>query len=126
VIVLYDEDCGFCRWTLAWALERDRERALEIAPIQSETGTRLLADMDPAERLCAVHVVHADARRESGGAAVRDVLNALPSRNPLARVASIPLAYRFAAKNRSWLSRLVPARAKRRADARVADRLARS
>jgi hypothetical protein len=80
--------------------------------------------MDPAERLRAVHVVHDDARRESGGAAVREVLNALPSRNPLARLAGVPFAYRLAARNRSRLSRLVPARVKGRADAIVAERLA--
>jgi predicted DCC family thiol-disulfide oxidoreductase YuxK len=122
VIVLYDEDCGFCRWTMAWALRRDRDRALTVAPIQSPTGARLLADLTPAERLSSVHVVHDDGRRESGGAAVRDVLSALPSRHPVARVAGIPTAYRFAARHRSRLSRLVPARAKRRADAVVAER----
>jgi predicted DCC family thiol-disulfide oxidoreductase YuxK len=116
VIVLYDEDCGFCRWTMAWALRRDRNRALNVAPIQSSTGAELLADLTPAERLSSVHVVHDDGRRESGGAAVGDVLRALPSRHPLARVGSIPLVYRLAAANRSKLSRLVPERSKRAAD----------
>ena len=79
MIVLYDGDCGFCRWTVAWALKRDRNGVLEIAPIQSPTGDRLLADLPPAERLSSVHVVGDDGGRESGGAAVREVLDALPS-----------------------------------------------
>jgi predicted DCC family thiol-disulfide oxidoreductase YuxK len=116
VIVLYDEDCGFCRWTVAWALKRDRDRALEIAPIQSAAGEQLLADLAPAERLRAAHVVNDDGRRESGGAAVREVLNALPSAHPLARLASIPIVYRLAARHRSRISRLVPRRSKLKAD----------
>jgi predicted DCC family thiol-disulfide oxidoreductase YuxK len=116
VIVLYDDDCGFCRWTLAWALRRDRDHTLTIAPIQSSTGDELLADLDAAERLRSVHVVHDDGRRTSGGHAVSDVLRELPSAPLLARVAGIPIVYRLAAANRSKLSRLVPARAKQRAD----------
>ena len=116
MIVLYDDDCGFCRWTLAWALKRDREGALETAPIQSPKGAELLADLTPAERLREVHVVHDDGRRQSGGAAVSAVLTALPGPHPLARVAGIPAVYRLAAANRSKLSRLVPQRSKRAAD----------
>jgi predicted DCC family thiol-disulfide oxidoreductase YuxK len=121
VIVLYDGECGFCRWTVAWALERDRNQVLTVAPIQSSTGARLLADMEPAERLRSVHVVHDDAGRESGGAAVRDVLRALPSARLLARIAGVSpraseLAYRLVAGRRREVSRLVPKRAKLRAD----------
>ena len=116
MIVLYDEDCGFCRWTVAWALRRDRDHVLAIAPIQSPTGNELLADVPPAERLLAAHVVRDDGRRESGGAAVREVLDALPSAHPLARLASIPIVYRLTARHRRRLSRLVPERAKLRAD----------
>jgi predicted DCC family thiol-disulfide oxidoreductase YuxK len=127
VIVLYDGDCGFCRWTIAWALKRDRDNVLTVAPIQSTTGELLLADMEPTERLGSVHVVHDDAGRESGGAAVRDVLNALPAARPLARLAGISprstdLVYRLVAGHRGRLSRLVPERAKRRADGVLAQR----
>jgi predicted DCC family thiol-disulfide oxidoreductase YuxK len=121
VIVLYDEDCGFCRWTIGWALRRDRDRVLEVAPIQSPTGERLLAGLDPAERLRSMHVVHVDDRRESGGAAVREVLKALPSVRALAWLAgssprSTERAYRLIAEHRSRLSRLVPRGAKLKAD----------
>jgi predicted DCC family thiol-disulfide oxidoreductase YuxK len=121
VIVLYDEDCGFCRWTIGWALERDCDRVLEVTPIQSPMGERLLAGMEPAGRLRSMHVVHADYRSESGGAAVREVLEVLPSARALAWLAGISpgltqRAYRLIAEHRSRLSRLVPRGAKLKAD----------
>jgi DCC1-like thiol-disulfide oxidoreductase len=116
-IVLYDGECGFCRWTVAWALERDRNGVLSVAPIQSPTGDQLLADLDPAERLRAVHVVHEDGRRESGGAAVRAVLGVLPPARRFARLAGAEWAYRLVAAERGRISRLVPAKSKARADA---------
>ena len=119
MIVLYDGDCGFCRWMVAWALERDRDGVLTVAPIQSPAGERLLADLEPAERLRSVHVVHDDGRRTSGGAAAREVLEV--TARPLARLAAFSprvtdLVYRLVAGQRSRLSRLVPRRAKLRAD----------
>jgi predicted DCC family thiol-disulfide oxidoreductase YuxK len=121
VIILYDGECRFCRWAVAWALDRDERRAVHVAPIQSSTGARLLADIAPAERLREVHVVHDDGRRESGGTAARAVLSALPSTRRLARLADLsPRAtdalYAFVADHRGQFGRLVPDRAKRRAD----------
>jgi predicted DCC family thiol-disulfide oxidoreductase YuxK len=112
VIVLYDSDCGFCRWTLDWALKRDREHVLEPHPIQSARGAELLADLDPAERLRQAHVVHAYGRRESGGAAMRAVLDVLPPARRLAWLARLsPRAtdagYRFVARHRAVFGRLV-------------------
>jgi len=127
VIVLYDDECGFCRWALAWALKRDRDHALTIAPIQSSKGEQLLADLEPAERLRSVHVVHDDGHRESGGAATRAVLETLPSAHLLTRLAGVSprlteFGYRLIANHRSRLSRLVPKAAKQRADELVASR----
>jgi predicted DCC family thiol-disulfide oxidoreductase YuxK len=115
-IVLYDGDCGFCRWMVAWALERDRDHVLTVAPIQSPTGERLLADLEPAERLRSVHVVHDDGRRTSGGAAVREVLGVLPAARRFAPLGGAEWAYRLVAAQRGRISRLVPAKSKARAD----------
>jgi predicted DCC family thiol-disulfide oxidoreductase YuxK len=111
VIVLYDGDCGFCRRSVCWALRRDRDRKLSAAPIQSPTGEHLLADLTPEQRLREVHVIHDDGHRSSGGAAVKDVLTALPSTHALARVISVSprmteLGYRVVANNRSLFGRL--------------------
>jgi predicted DCC family thiol-disulfide oxidoreductase YuxK len=119
VIVLYDGDCGFCRWSVNWALRRDRSDRLTATPIQSTTGEFLLSDLTPEERLSEVHVINDDGRRSSGGAAIKDVLTALPSTRALARVVSVSprmtqLGYRFVARNRAVFGRLASARCVRR------------
>ena len=116
VIVLYDSDCGFCRWTLEWALARDSGHALEPHPIQSAKGGELLSDLDPEARMREAHVVHDDGRRESGGAAMRAVLDALPSARRLAWLARLSpratdASYRFVARHRGAFGRLVRLRA---------------
>ncbi len=50
-IVLYDEDCGFCRWTADKLRGWDRRRRLTFAPIQSSRGQALLAAVPPEVRL---------------------------------------------------------------------------
>ena len=41
-VLLYDEDCGFCRWSLAKILAWDREGRIRPVPLQSEEADRLL------------------------------------------------------------------------------------
>jgi predicted DCC family thiol-disulfide oxidoreductase YuxK len=41
--VLYDEECGFCRYLLAILLRMDRHRRLLPIPIQGFDGQRLLS-----------------------------------------------------------------------------------
>jgi predicted DCC family thiol-disulfide oxidoreductase YuxK len=111
MIVLYDEGCGFCQWTVAWALKRDTRDVLRPEAIQSPTGARMLADLDPASRLQSMHVVHETGRRESGGAALRAVLETLPSTRLAARVLSrfprtTDHGYAFVARHRRHFGRL--------------------
>jgi predicted DCC family thiol-disulfide oxidoreductase YuxK len=121
--VYYDRDCGFCRWMLAWILRWDRRRRLRPVPIESPEGDRELGDLGDA-RLEAWHLVR-DGVRWSGGRAFAPLLAELPGGRVLAPLArrleclSEP-AYVWVAKHRSGLSRLVPGRSKRRADARLA------
>jgi len=135
VIVLYDADCGFCRWAMAWALRHDARHRLETAPIQSPLGSELLADLRPGDRLGSAHVVDENGRRRSGGAAAAQVLGALPRTRALGRLAcraprTTDLLYRFVAARRASFGKLVGKRARRRADvllerasARPAERL---
>ncbi len=121
MIVLYDADCGFCRWAIAWAVRVDHRHLLVPVPIQSSLGSELLVDLDPSHRLRAAHVVGADGRRRSGGAAAADVLSVLQRTRVLARLArSLPrttnLLYRVVAKRRTSLGRLVSDEARQRAD----------
>jgi predicted DCC family thiol-disulfide oxidoreductase YuxK len=121
MIVLYDADCGFCRWAMAWALGHDARRALVAVPIQSQLGAQLLADLSPGERLDAAHVVRDDGGRESGGAAAAEVLDALPRTRALGRLARrmpAPTAalYALVAAHRHGFGRFVGGEARRRAD----------
>ncbi len=130
-IVLYDADCGFCRWSLAQVLALDTERRLRPVPIVSEEGNALLADMPQSEREASWHLVYPDGRRVSAGAAAPDLLRLLKGgRVPAAAMAAAPRlterAYRFVADHRSGFGRLIPRSAKARADRVIARREAAS
>jgi predicted DCC family thiol-disulfide oxidoreductase YuxK len=126
LIVLYDADCGFCRWAMAWALRRDRGHRLIAAAIQSPLGVELLGDLTPDRRLATAHAVGPDGRLRSGGDAVAAVLVSLDGTRLLGRLArSVPgitgYLYDAVASRRTAFGHLVGERARRRAD-RVVER----
>jgi predicted DCC family thiol-disulfide oxidoreductase YuxK len=126
-ILLYDPDCGFCRWSLGWVLAADRARRVRPVPLGSPEADQLLADMDREERIASWHLVAPDGRRWSAGYAAPPLLRLLPAgRAPAAALAAAPgitdLVYRWVADHRSTISRLIPERGKRRADERIATR----
>jgi predicted DCC family thiol-disulfide oxidoreductase YuxK len=128
--VLYDLDCGFCRWSLALLLRADRDRRLRPVAIQSPEGETLLADLTDEQRLRSWHLVAPDGSRHSAGAGAPPLLRLLPGGRPLAAaLAAAPgpteRAYGWVVAHRSGLSRLIPARSKRSADALVAARSSR-
>jgi predicted DCC family thiol-disulfide oxidoreductase YuxK len=112
--LLYDRDCGFCRWTLAWILRWDRRHRLDPVPIS-----------DPAD-LDSWHFERGGIRW-SAGHAFAPLLEELPGGRPLAPLARrlqwllVP-GYRWVAAHRNGLSRMVPARSKARADRIVRSR----
>jgi predicted DCC family thiol-disulfide oxidoreductase YuxK len=122
--VLYDADCGFCTWAVSVLLAWDRGGRLRPRAIQGSDGQRLLADLDPQQRLSSWHLVSPDGWRSSGGAAFAPLLRLLPGGAPGAAVAaSAPVlrerVYRWVVDHRSGLSRLLPAGVKRAAKAAV-------
>ena len=124
--VLYDHDCGFCRWALSKLLAWDRAGRLRPAPIQSPDGDRLLAGMSDEERLSSWHLVE-DGEVRSGGAAFEPLLRRLPGGAPLAALAgrfpaATERAYRVVAGRRGAIGPRLTAGAKRRADRRIAER----
>ena len=129
--ILYDADCGFCRWSLAQILALDRHERLRIAPLDGPEAAAALPGLTSAQRATAARLVMPDGTVHSGGAVVAPLAAVLGGG---ARVVAVlraleppmSLGYRAVAGNRTRLSKLVPARAKRRADAVVARRLARS
>ena len=129
VTVLYDRDCGFCRWSVGRLLAWDRGGRLRPVAIQSDEGERLLADLAHAQRLASAHAIDAAGRRTSGGDALAPVAEVLPRGRPLAAVARrapglARAGYDAIAGRRPLLGRLVSDRAKERADRRIAERAA--
>jgi predicted DCC family thiol-disulfide oxidoreductase YuxK len=134
-IVIYDNDCGFCRWSLALLLDRDRG-ALHPLPLGTPEANYLLADLTLEERNASWHLVidepgteqlslDAAPVRFSAGAALAPALALLPrGRRPAAALARIPGTtedgYRWVAGHRGPLGRFVSGRARRWADRVIA------
>lgn len=126
-IVLYDGDCGFCKWLLAMLLRFDRAGRLRPVALQRPEAEALLAGLDPAEWMVSMHLVSPDGTRTSAGEAVPLLLGLLSGgRLPAAVFARFPRAtsagYRWVATHRIGISRFVPRRWKRRAAERVRER----
>ena len=111
-VLLYDRDCGFCRWSMAKILAWDRRRGIRPQVLQSDEANRLLQGMDPDRKMASWHLVLPNGQILSAGAAVPTLLRMLPGGRPLAGVAAtLPgtteRAYRFVARHRDRLGRLL-------------------
>jgi predicted DCC family thiol-disulfide oxidoreductase YuxK len=125
--VLYDGDCGFCKWLLSWLLRWDRAERLRPVALQRPEADALLADLDLVERMASWHLVFPDGRRVSAGLALPPLLRLLPAGQvPAAVFERLPgvtsAGYRWVAAHRTGISRFVPRRAKRRAAELVRER----
>jgi predicted DCC family thiol-disulfide oxidoreductase YuxK len=122
--ILYDADCGFCRWSLAQLLRLDRENRLRPVSLQDPEADALLSGMTREQRMGSWHLVGDDGRVYSGGDAFPPLLRLIPGGGPFARVlATFPrladVGYRTVAGRRSWLGRLIPAASSARARQRI-------
>ena len=111
-VILYDADCGFCKWTLNRVLAWDRAGRLRSAAIQSEEGGRLLAGIPAVERLDSWHLALPDGELRSAGDAAAPLARMLPGGAPLAAAFErfpglTERAYRLVARNRGRLARLL-------------------
>jgi predicted DCC family thiol-disulfide oxidoreductase YuxK len=111
-IVLYDDDCAFCKWSLDKVLAWDRRRALRPVAIQSDEGARLLAGVPQSERLNSWHLALPSGEVHSAGAAAAPLAEMLPGGRPLAFLfRTFPRitdrAYRYVADHRDRFARLV-------------------
>jgi predicted DCC family thiol-disulfide oxidoreductase YuxK len=123
-LILYDGDCGLCKWLLAGLLRLDRSGRLRPVALQRPEAGSFLADLDPVERMASMHLVSPDGVRTSGGEALPALLGLLwGGRLPAAILGRFPRltdrGYRWVAINRIAISRFVPRRWKRRAAERV-------
>jgi len=126
-IVLYDRDCGFCRWSLGKLLAWDRRGALRPLALQDAEAEQLLAGMSEEQRMGSWHLVEPDGAVRSAGAAFAPTLRRLPGGRPLAWLAerapgAVERGYRFVSGRRSTFGKRLSEGAKRRADARIAAR----
>lgn len=126
-IVLYDRDCGFCRWSLSKLLAWDRAGVLRPVALQDPEADRLLAGMPESDRMSSWHLALPDGEIRSGGAAFEVLFELLPGGGPLAALARLApgltdRGYRFVADHRTPLGRRLSGGAKRRADRRIATR----
>lgn len=126
-LVLYDNDCGFCRWSLGVVLRADRDHLLRPVSLQSTEAQRLLSEMSPEQRMASWHLVAPDGSRWSAGAALPVLAELLPPFRPLApALRRIPRlderGYRWVAEHRSWFGKVIPDAAKQRADRLIAER----
>jgi predicted DCC family thiol-disulfide oxidoreductase YuxK len=118
VFVLYDSECGFCRWSVVQAARR-APSLLPVA-IQSDEGQRLLEPVATDKRLASAHTVGFGGVH-SGGDALIDVLGEIPRAKLIYKAArGMPaltrFLYKLVAGRRTLLSRFVPARSKAAAD----------
>src|SRR5688500_5084859 len=126
-LVLYDADCGFCRWSLGKLLAWDGRGLLRPVALQDPEAERLLGGMDEEERMASWHLVTQDGRVRSAGEALAPLLRMLRGGRPLAALAGrlprlVDRGYRFVAGHRTIFGRPVSSGAKRRADRRIGER----
>lgn len=131
--LLYDANCGFCRWSVAWIVRHAPTGAVVPRTIQSPDGQALLqaAGVPEADRLRSAHahrVGDPPQALRSGGDAVPLVAPVLEGRDGRllgigARALPGPLRrflYGHVATNRVAVGRLVSKERRARADALLA------
>ena len=113
--ILYDADCGFCRWALNKVLLWDRPGRLRPVAIQSDEGQELLEDLPADRRLESWHLVSPEGEVSSGGAALGPLGRLLPGGAPLHLLAerfpgAADRGYRWIAEHRTQLARVLRTR----------------
>jgi predicted DCC family thiol-disulfide oxidoreductase YuxK len=115
--VLYDADCGLCKFVVARVLELDRRRRLRPLALQDARAVALLPGMNEGARLRSFHLVDSSGTVHSAGDGLAELFPLL-RRSP--RLAS--RLYWLVAGNRDRLGRFIPEIARRQADRRIASR----
>jgi predicted DCC family thiol-disulfide oxidoreductase YuxK len=115
-IVLYDEDCGVCRWTADGLRRWDRRGVFTFRSIQAAESEGALDALEPGARYASWHVIERDGRIWSAGAAIPPVMRRLPGGAPIATFAgAFPAlterAYGFVVRHRTGLGTMLGQRA---------------
>ena len=115
-VILFDDDCGFCRWSLSKILAWDRSRRLRPVALQSPEADDLLKGMGPERKMASWHLVTPDGRTYSGGGAVSNLARLLPAGEPIALLMrafdrTTDRSYRWVAGHRDRVGRALGERA---------------
>jgi predicted DCC family thiol-disulfide oxidoreductase YuxK len=111
--LLYDADCGICKFIVARVLELRPGRYRPLA-IQDPRSAELLPDLTPDERLRSFHIVRPDGTVRSAGEGLAELIGPL---KPFPGAAS--RLYWLVAGNRDKLGKLIPQAARRQAQRRI-------
>ena len=68
-VLLYDSDCGFCRWSVDKVLAWDRGGRVQSMELQDPEADSLLGGMEEGVKMSSWHFVTPDGRVYSAGAA---------------------------------------------------------
>jgi predicted DCC family thiol-disulfide oxidoreductase YuxK len=110
--LIYDDDCGFCRWAVERILAWDRAHRVRPLALRTDEADHLLAHLPIERRRASWHLVTPDGAVRSGGAGAAPLLRRLPGGALLARAAeTMPgptdALYRLVARHRASLGRLL-------------------
>jgi predicted DCC family thiol-disulfide oxidoreductase YuxK len=127
--VIYDADCGFCRWSLGRVLALDADRRLRPLALGTPEADELLSDLTEERRNASWHLIEPGGERTSAGAAAAPLARLLKGAGLLAPVFErmpglTERGYRWVADHRSWFGRVIPDSAKHRADEAIRQRTA--
>ena len=107
-VLVYDGECGFCRWGMHMVRRLDRRHVFGFCPFGHPEAESLLSRL-PAERRYSSYHALRDGVLHSATHAARVTLEGLP----LGRLAVVFQLHRFyplIARNRALLGRFVPRR----------------
>ena len=111
-MILYDADCGFCRWSADKILAWDLHHRLRPVALQDPEADGLLSSIERERRMASWHLVTPDGRIFSAGAAVPELMRLLPGGFPAAFIAGLAprpteMAYRLVSNHRGQLASLI-------------------
>lgn len=107
-LLIYDGDCGFCRWGMHVVRRLDRAGVFGFCPYGHPVAESILSELPPDKRYTSHHAFR-DGILHSATAAARITLEGL-SLGRVAVALRLHRLYPFVARNRAFLGRLVPHR----------------
>jgi predicted DCC family thiol-disulfide oxidoreductase YuxK len=107
-LLIYDGDCGFCRWGMHVVRRIDRAGVFGFCPYGHPVAESILSEL-PADKRYTSHHAFRDGILHSATAAARVTLEGLPL-GWVALALQLHRLYPVIARNRSLLGRLVPHR----------------